>query len=328
MELGFIGLGRMGGNMVARMLGTRTLDVVVHDRAQAAMAAVAALGARTADDAAGLVAMLGARPRVVWLMLPAGEVTEAVYRTVRDAMVDGDILIDGGNSNFHDTARRGEECAARGIRLLGVGVSGGVVAADSGYPMMIGGDPQAWAHCKPIFASFGREQGYALVGADPAAGHYVKMVHNAIEYGMMQAIAEGFDLLQNGSVRALDLPAIAGIWNHGTIVSSFLMQMTANALARDGDLSGIAPHVADSGEGRWAAIEAMEHSVPFVANTYALHARYTSRDENSLAFRLLAAMRQEFGGHAVRPSGPSAAALDNAAGNGSASTTGRGSGSA
>ncbi|MBY0439947.1 MAG: NADP-dependent phosphogluconate dehydrogenase, partial [Burkholderiales bacterium] len=269
MELGFIGLGRMGGNMVARLLSGQSVSVVVHDRAEAPMAALVSRGARAAGSPAQLVSMLSGSPRVVWLMLPAGEVTEVIYREVREQLGEGDILIDGANSNHRDTSRRAVECAARGIRLLGVGVSGGIVAADSGYPMMIGGDPSAYEHCLPVFAGLGLDKGYALVGSDPSAGHYVKMVHNAIEYGMMQAIAEGFDLLQNGSVEGLDLPGIAGIWNHGTIVSSFLMQMTANALARDADLSGLAPFVADSGEGRWAAIEAMEHGVPFVANTYA-----------------------------------------------------------
>jgi 6-phosphogluconate dehydrogenase len=303
MELGFIGLGRMGGNMVARLLAGRSIRVVVHDRSEEPVKALVAKGALAAGSPTQLVSMLGASPRVVWLMLPAGEVTEAIYREVREQLGEGDILIDGANSNHRDTSRRAVECAARGIRLLGVGVSGGIVAADSGYPMMVGGDPAAYAHCLPLFQALGLDKGYALVGSDPSAGHYVKMVHNAIEYGMMQAIAEGFDLLQNGSVKGLDLPGIAGIWNHGTIVSSFLMQMTANALARDADLSGLAPFVADSGEGRWAAIEAMEHGVPFVANTYALHARYQSRDPNSLALRLLAAMRREFGGHAVKPAG-------------------------
>ncbi len=301
MELGFIGLGRMGGNMVARLLAQPAFSVVVHDRAEAPVDALVAMGARAAGSPTQLVSMLAGSPRVVWLMLPAGEVTEVIYREVREQLREGDILIDGANSNHRDTSRRAVECAARGIRLLGVGVSGGIVAADSGYPMMIGGDPAAYGHCLPVFEGLGLEKGYALVGSDPSSGHYVKMVHNAIEYGMMQAIAEGFDLLQNGSVKGLDLPGIAGIWNHGTIVSSFLMQMTANALARDADLSGLAPFVADSGEGRWAAIEAMEHSVPFVANTYALHARYQSRDPNSLALRLLSAMRREFGGHAVKP---------------------------
>ena len=303
MELGFIGLGRMGGNMVTRLLAKSAIRVVVHDRAESSMAALVALGARAAGSPAQLVSLLSGTPRVVWLMLPAGDVTEGVYREVRGALGEGDILIDGANSNHRDTSRRAAECAARGIRLLGVGVSGGIVAADSGYPMMIGGDAAAYEHCLPVFEALGLEQGHARVGDDPSSGHYVKMVHNAIEYGMMQAIAEGFDLLQNGSVKGLDLARIAGLWNHGTIVSSFLMQMTANALAREGDLSGVAPYVADSGEGRWAAIEAMENGVPFVANPYALHARYQSRDPNSLALRLLSAMRREFGGHAVKPIG-------------------------
>jgi 6-phosphogluconate dehydrogenase len=233
-------------------------------------------------------------------MLPAGQVTETVFQEVLGLLEKGDILIDGANSQFQDTIRRAEQARGRGISMLDVGVSGGIIAADHGYPMMIGGSREAFETCRPIFEGMGIAGGWDLVGEKPGAGHYVKMIHNAIEYGMMQAIAEGFDLLAGGSMQYLDLRRIAAIWNHGTIVSSFLMQMVEKALERNPSLDGIAPHVDDSGEGRWSAREAIEHGVPFVANTFALHARFASRDDESLALRLLAAMRQEFGGHAVK----------------------------
>jgi 6-phosphogluconate dehydrogenase len=186
--------------------------------------------------------------------------------------------------------------------MLDVGVSGGIVAADAGYAMMAGGDRSAFDHCRPLFEAMCQENGWGLVDERSGAGHFTKMVHNAIEYGMMQAIAEGFDLLERGSYEGLDLRETARIWNHGCIISSFLMQMVQSALDRDAKLSDLKPHVADSGEGRWAAFEAMERAVPFVANTYALQARHISRDDDSFAFRLLAAMRREFGGHTVKES--------------------------
>jgi len=238
--------------------------------------------------------------KIVWLMLPSGEVTENAFKEVLSLLNKGDIIIDGANSNFHDTVRHHKEAEEKGVGMLDVGVSGGIVAAKRGYPMMIGGKKETYNYCKAIFDSFGIKEGYNLVGEKGGSGHYVKMVHNAIEYGMMQAIGEGFDLLQNGRFKDLDLKNIAHIWNHGTIVSSFLMEMTEQALQNNEKLDDIEPYVDDSGEGRWAGFEAMEYSVPFVVNTYALHARYISRDKNSLAFRMLAAQRREFGGHPTK----------------------------
>lgn len=306
MEVGFVGLGRMGGNMAARLLETRRHRVVVHDRAEEAVERLRRQGATGTGSVAELVAALTQPRRVVWLMLPAGEITEAVFQEVLGLLRPGDVIIEGANSHFRDTVRRHAQAAERGVDMLDVGVSGGIVAAARGYPMMIGGRREVFELCRPLFADLSVEGGFDLVGEAPGAGHYVKMVHNAIEYGMMQAIAEGFDLLRGGSYGDLDLTRIARLWNHGTIISSFLMQMVAQALEREPGLDGLLPHVEDSGEGRWAAAEAIEHAVPFAVNTLALHARFASRRSNSYAMRLLAAMRREFGGHAVQRRAPDA----------------------
>ncbi len=299
-DVGFIGLGRMGMHMVERMLEKRALRVVVWNRTKAKVDAVVEKGAVGADDVKGLVASLESDRKVVWLMLPAGQVTEEKFQEVLTLLKEGDIIIDGGNSNFHDSIRRHKVAEERGIGMLDVGVSGGVVAARTGYPMMIGGRREVYEYAKPIFDSFGIAEGYDLVGEEGGSGHYVKMIHNAIEYGMMQAIGEGFDLLENGRFKSLDLHRISHIWNHGTIVSSFLMRMAEQALEKDGKLGYLAPYIEDNGEGRWSAIEALEYHVPFVVNGYALNARYVSRDDNSFAFRMVAALRNEFGAHPIK----------------------------
>jgi 6-phosphogluconate dehydrogenase len=297
-EIGVIGLGRMGGNMVGRMCEQGDINVHVWNRSPEKVEKAVKQGATGYKSIPELIEGLSEAPKVVWLMLPSGEVTENAFQQVLGLLNAGDIIIDGANSNFHDTLRRHKQAKERDIQMLDVGVSGGIVAADTGYPMMIGGQKDTYEYCKPIFASFGLKEGYNLVGPG-GAGHYVKMIHNAIEYGMMQSIAEGFDLLANGRFKDIDLTNVAHIWNHGCIVESFLMRMTEQAL-KEGNLDQLEPYVDDSGEGRWSAIEAMEYSVPFVANSYALHARYISRDDNSLAFRMLAAIRKQFGGHAVK----------------------------
>jgi 6-phosphogluconate dehydrogenase len=299
MELGFIGLGRMGGNMVARMLKSGKHKVVVWNRSPEPVKAAVEKGATASTSITDLVKKLKQKRKVVWLMLPAGEVTENAFQDLLKLLKRGDIVIEGANSNFNDSIRRHKEAAKKGIEMLDVGVSGGVVAAKRGYAMMIGGSRQTYDYCRPLFEAIGFPEGYGLIGS-PGAGHYVKMVHNSIEYGMMQAIAEGFDLLKRGSYPHLDSHQVAALWNHGTIISSFLMEMVENVLAKDKTLSQLEPFVSDSGEGKWAAVEAMEKSVPFVVNTYALHARYLSRDKDSFAFKLLAAMRNEFGGHEVK----------------------------
>ncbi len=298
-EVGFIGLGRMGANMVNRMLENGGVNVHVWNRSPAPVETAVENGATGHSSIRDLVGGLWQNRKVVWLMLPSGEVTENAFKEVLSLLKEGDILIDGGNSNFHDTLRRHQECEAKGVEMLDVGVSGGIIAASRGYPMMIGGKKETYEFAKPIFDSFGISEGYGLVGKG-GAGHYVKMIHNAIEYGMMQAIAEGFDLLDNGRIEGLDLKEISHIWNHGTIVSSFLMEMVENALNKSASLDYLKPYIEDNGEGRWSTIEALEFNVPFVVNSYALNARYISRDENSFGFRMVAAMRNEFGGHAIK----------------------------
>jgi 6-phosphogluconate dehydrogenase len=297
-QLGFVGLGRMGLNMVSRMLGQGFKDVVVYNRSEEKMQEAAKTGAKTSSSVQDLVSKLSS-PKTVWLMLPAGDVTEKHFQAVLGLLEKGDILIDGANSNFHDSIRRHKQAKEKGVRMLDIGVSGGVVAAERGYALMAGGDKEAFAYVEPVIRMICAENAYALVGEDGGAGHYVKMVHNAVEYGMMQAIAEGFDLLKHGRFSALDTTKISVLWNHGTIVQSFLMEMVMNALQKDGELSQLKPFVEDNGEGRWSAIEALEHGVPFTVNTHALYARYVSRDPDSFAFKLLAAMRNEFGGHRI-----------------------------
>lgn len=300
-EIGFVGLGRMGGNIVERMLKHGGIRVVVWNRSPEKVDKAVEHGAIGASAIPDLIEKLEGEHRVVWLMLPSGTVTEDAFQQVLGLLNEGDIIIDGANSNFHDSIRRHGQAQEKGIRMLDVGVSGGIVAAGTGYPLMIGGEQSTYDYCKSIFDSFGIAEGYDLVGPG-GAGHYVKMIHNAIEYGMMQAIAEGFDLLENGRFKDIDLKKVSHIWNHGCVVESFLMRMIEQALEKDVKLTYLKAHVDDSGEGRWSAIEAMEHGVPFVVNTYALHARYISRDDNSFAFRSLAAMRNEFGGHAIKKS--------------------------
>lgn len=300
LQAGWIGLGRMGGNMVRRVIDAGTVELFLSDLSTERVAALAKGMASGAGSVAEMLGRFTQGRRIVWLMLPAGEATETTFQEVLGGLGRGDIVIDGANSKFSDTVRRAAQARAKGVAMLDVGVSGGIVAAAHGYPMMIGGPREAFETCRPLFESFGLPGGWGHVGEESGAGHYVKMIHNAIEYGMMQAIAEGFDLLARGAYPGVDLHAVAEIWRHGTVVSGFLMDMTEAALRRDASLTDLAPHVDDSGEGRWAADEALRHAVPFAVNTLALHARFASRDPNSLALRLLAAMRREFGGHAVK----------------------------
>lgn len=298
-EVGFIGLGRMGGNMVQRILSQGSITVRVWNRSKDKVDRAVSQGAHASESISELVGSLTSERKVVWLMLPSGEVTENAFSEVLGLLNKNDIIIDGGNSNFHDSIRRHKECEAKGVCMLDVGVSGGIVAVNTGYPMMIGGKQDVWEYVKPLFDTFGHPNGYNLVGPG-GSGHYVKMIHNAIEYGMMQAIAEGFDLLKNGRFSDIDLLNVSKIWNNGCIVDSFLMKMTQQALEKDSQLGYLKAYIEDNGEGRWSAIEALEYNVPFVVNSYALHARYISRDPNSYAFRMVAAQRQEFGGHAIK----------------------------
>lgn len=300
LEVGFFGLGRMGYNMCSRILKSDLINLHVFDRNEEKRKEMIEKGATSHATGEDLLKGLWSKRKIVWIMLPAGNITQEYVELCFKHLNKGDIVIDGGNSNFKDTLQRVGTAKEKGIHFVDVGVSGGIIAADTGYPMMAGCDEEIYEVIKPLLDSFGYENGYGRVGPS-GSGHYTKMIHNAVEYGMMQAISEGFDLLENGRFKEqLDLKHIAGIWNNGCVVSSFLMEMVSRALKKEGGLEGIAPYVEDNGEGRWSSIEAMEYSVPFVVNTYALHARYISRDKNSYTFRMLSAMRNEFGGHAIK----------------------------
>jgi 6-phosphogluconate dehydrogenase len=294
--LGFVGLGRMGGSMVTRLVRDGH-DVVVYDRAAAAIAHAAASGARPAESLAALVAALSP-PRAIWLMLPAGAATESVIRELAGLLSAGDTLIDGGNTHYKDDLRRARELATRRLAYVDVGTSGGVWGLEHGYCLMVGGEREAVARLTPVFASLAPPGGWLHVGAT-GAGHYVKMVHNGIEYGLMQSYAEGFELMAAADYD-LDLPAIAQLWNRGSVIRSWLLELAADSLASDPRLEGVKPYVEDSGEGRWTIADAIERAVPVPVITAALYARFDSRRENSFADRLLAALRNAFGGHAVR----------------------------
>ncbi len=299
MEIGMIGLGKMGANMTKRLLrgGHR---VVVSDLNEAAILAAVQDGAIGAKSMPDLVDRLG-RPRAVWIMVPSGEPTESVIATLADLLEPGDVLIDGGNSNYKQTLRRNSRLLQKGIQLVDVGTSGGVWGLTEGYSMMVGGDEEAVARIRPVLETLapGIDKGWGRVG--PAgAGHFVKMVHNGIEYGLMQAYAEGFEIMKAKEVFELDLHQIAQIWRHGSVVRSWLLDLTAQALQGNQDLKDIEPWVDDSGEGRWTVFEAVDLDVPAPVITLALQARFVSREQDYYAARLLAAMRHQFGGHAVK----------------------------
>lgn len=326
MQLGVIGLGRMGGN-IARRLMRAGHECVVFDRSAEAIKALATDGAKPAADLAALVAGLAA-PRAVWVMLPAGAPTEDTVTALAGLLSPGDIIIDGGNSFYKDDIRRAATLEPKDLHYVDVGTSGGVWGLERGYCMMIGGTKAAVDQLDPIFAALapglgtiertpGREgrdpraeKGY--IHAGPAgAGHFVKMVHNGIEYGLMQAYAEGFDILKNKDSTelpeaerySLDVADIAEVWRRGSVVSSWLLDLTAIALAENESLSNYTGSVADSGEGRWTIMAALEEAVPVDVLSTALYARFRSRQEHTFGEKLLSAMRNKFGGHIERPAG-------------------------
>jgi 6-phosphogluconate dehydrogenase len=292
----------MGGNMARRLLrgGHR---VVGWARSKKSIDEIVAEGAIGATGVQDLVGRLEA-PRVVWLMVPAGSATEETLEAVAECLSRGDICVDGGNSNYKETMRRAAWMRERGLRFVDCGTSGGIWGLKEGYSLMIGGEPDAVGHLRPLFETLApaSDRGWGHVGPS-GAGHFVKMVHNGIEYGMMQAFAEGFALMSKKSELSLDLARIAEIWRHGSVVRSWLLDLCAEALHEDAKLEGIAPHVQDSGEGRWTVAEAIDLDVPAPVITLSLLARLRSRDPGSFADRLLASMRNKFGGHAVKASG-------------------------
>jgi 6-phosphogluconate dehydrogenase len=290
MQIGMVGLGRMGAGMAAR-LRAGGHEVVGYDR-DPAVTEVATL--------ADLVAKLGA-PRVVWVMVPAGEPTQQTIDALAELLEIGDVVIDGGNSNFRDTIRRAEALAEQGVELVDAGTSGGVWGLERGFCLMTGGSPAAFRRVEPALATLAPPNGYAHVGGS-GAGHFVKMVHNGIEYGLLQAYAEGFEILKASKVYpGLDLHQVADLWRHGSVVASWLLDLTERALAADPNLTGVAGYVPDSGEGRWTIMEAIEEDVPANVIAASLFARFASRQDDSFAMKMIAALRNQFGGHAVKP---------------------------
>ena len=296
MKLGMVGLGRMGANMAQRLAKGGHEVVAFDSQAKARQA----YGGTSFDSLQALVAALPA-PRVVWMMVPSGEATEETQSRLAGLLSIGDIIVDGGNSNYHDTQRRAKQVAARGLHYVDCGTSGGVWGLENGYSLMIGGDEAAVARLRPIFETLApaKERGWGRVGPS-GAGHFTKMIHNGIEYGLMQAYAEGFSILEHKKDLRLDLHQVAEVWRHGSVVRSWLLDLTAAALKDNPSMDGIAPHVSDSGEGRWTVQEAIDLDVPAPVITLALIQRLRSRDDESYADRLLAAMRNQFGGHAIK----------------------------
>ncbi len=299
MELGMIGLGRMGANMTQRLVrgGHRVIGFARHVEHRRR---VEQFGADTADAIDALVAKLEP-PRIVWLMVPAGAATEETIDALLPLLAAGDTVIDGGNSNYKDTQRRATLLADKRIHYVDCGTSGGVWGLAEGYSMMVGGDEPVIERLRPIFETLApaRDRGWGRVGP-VGAGHFTKMIHNGIEYGLMQAYAEGFSIMQHKSEFALDLHQIAEIWRHGSVVRSWLLELTSVALKENPTLDGIAPYVPDSGEGRWTVAEAIDLNVPAPVITLALLARLASRDADSFSDKLLSAMRYQFGGHEIK----------------------------
>jgi 6-phosphogluconate dehydrogenase len=297
MQLAMIGLGRMGGNMVRRLVQGGH-EVIVYDSNRDAVKAHASKGVNAAKDLADVARLLEPR-RVVWVMVPAGAPVETTIEQLASSLGRGDIVIDGGNSNFHDSLRRAEMLEAKGIEFVDVGTSGGVWGLTLGYCLMIGASPAAYQHCEPIFRTLAAPEGYAHVGP-PGAGHYVKMVHNGIEYGLLQAYAEGYEILHASQDFKLQLGQIAKLWNHGSVVRSWLNELAEGAFERDDQLADIRGYVEDSGEGRWTVEEAIRLDVPAPVITLSLLARLRSRQQESFGAKVIAALRKEFGGHAVQ----------------------------
>jgi 6-phosphogluconate dehydrogenase len=299
MQLGMIGLGKMGGNMAERLrLGGH--QVVGFDFSADAVARLTASGNTGVSSIEALVQNLKAR-RAIWIMVPQGAPVDQTIATLEPLLSPGDILIDGGNSNFKQTMRRHQEVTAKGFQFVDVGTSGGVWGLKEGYSMMVGGDQEPVEYLRPIFETLApaADKGWGRVGPG-GSGHYVKMIHNGIEYGMMQAFAEGFTILEKKSEFGLDLPQIAQIWRYGSVVRSWLLDLAADALARNPTLTGLEPFVEDSGEGRWTVIEAIDLNVSAPIITESLMRRIRSREQNNFTDRMLAIMRNEFGGHAVK----------------------------
>jgi len=301
MQIALVGLGKMGGNMVKRLMGGGH-HVVGFDRDPNVVAKIAKETPETgkfegASSLEDVVKKLSA-PRAVWVMVPSGKATEDTIKQLAALLSANDILIDGGNSNFHDSKRHAVELAEKKIRFLDAGTSGGVWGLEVGYSLMVGGDESAYRHCEPALTTLAPKDGLGYFGA-AGAGHFTKMVHNGIEYAMMQAYAEGFELLKAAEF-GIDLRTVTKVWNHGSVVRSWLLELAERAFNRDPELKELKAWVDDSGEGRWTVNEAIAHAVPVPTIAASLFARFSSRQDNSFALRVLSALRNEFGGHAVK----------------------------
>ena len=299
MQLGMIGLGKMGANMTTRLVkGGHT--IVVYDRDARAISTSASGGATGSSSLADLVAKL-TPPRAVWIMVPAGDPTESTVRDLARLLTKGDTIIDGGNSNYKDDMRRQVELNPLGLHYVDVGTSGGVWGLKEGYSLMIGGDKAEIERLRPIFETLApaKNQGWGRMGPT-GSGHFVKMIHTGIEYGLMQAYAEGFAIMEAKKEFALDVAQIAEVWRYGSVVRSWLLDLAANALKENPTLKGIAPYVVDSGEGRWTVAEAIDLDVPAPIITQSLIERLRSRDDDSYSDKMLAALRNQFGGHAIK----------------------------
>ncbi len=299
MRLAMIGLGRMGGNMSERLMKGGH-EVVAFDRAAETVQRYVSIGATAAASVKEIPAQLQS-PRIVWIMVPAGKPVDETIALLLPGLSTGDVIIDGGNSNFHDTMRRAAELEGKGIHLVDSGTSGGIWGLANGYCLMIGASQEAFTLCEPIFKTLAPPDGYAHMG--PAgSGHYVKMVHNGIEYGALQAYAEGYEILHASRDFKLDLHKIAAVWNHGSVVRSWLNELAEKAFEKDGELGGLRGYVEDSGEGRWTVQEAIDIDVPAPVITLSLLMRLRSRQPDSFSAKVIAALRNEFGGHAVKKS--------------------------
>ena len=299
MDIAMIGLGKMGANMAER-LSRGGHRVHGYDPAEGARDAAAARGIAVADSLLSLLAALPA-PRTIWMMVPAGRIVDDTIATLQPLLASGDIIVDGGNSNYADSMRRAEALKGVGLSYIDCGTSGGIWGLEEGYSLMIGGDEAAVQALAPLFQALAPapDRGWGRVGPS-GAGHFTKMIHNGIEYGLMQAYAEGFSILQHRTDFALDLEQVAEIWRNGSVVRSWLLDLTADALRKNPRLDGIAPWVADSGEGRWTVAEAIALDVPAPVITLSVLQRLASRDNDSFGDKLLAALRNEFGGHAIK----------------------------
>ncbi|MDQ3985386.1 MAG: decarboxylating 6-phosphogluconate dehydrogenase [Actinomycetota bacterium] len=295
MRIGMIGLGRMGSNMTTRLLNGGH-EVVVFDLDAGAVRAAGQAGANPAGSLEHLVTQLD-RPRAIWIMVPSGSPTASTLDALSKLLDDDDVVIDGGNSRYTDTIARARSIAEKGIHFIDAGTSGGIWGLEQGFCLMVGADREIFDRLRPIFETLAPPGGYTHVGP-PGAGHFVKMVHNGIEYALMQAYAEGFELLRSSDMD-LDLAAIAEVWRHGSVIRSWLLDLAADALKKDPELANVASYVEDSGEGRWTIETAIDNAVPTPIIALSLMARFASRQDESFSAKLLAALRREFGGHDI-----------------------------